>query len=101
MTEVQVPCRVLSLRALRRLAKGHLLTVVGTSSLEIYLDGVPNVCHVFKFLIDEELIQQVRQTWAGEMFELSEKGRRVYQAGESWWKSLPLRTRAVLAAREG
>lgn len=101
MAETTVPCRALSLRALRRLYKGHNLVVVGTSSLDIHLDGVPNICHVFKFLVEEGLVQKVRETWAGELYTLTEKGLRVYQAGESWWKSLSLRNRALLLAKEG
>ncbi|MGE5525773.1 MAG: hypothetical protein ACM3SS_18820 [Rhodospirillaceae bacterium] len=87
--ETQLPHRSLALRALRQLARGHLLVIGGQSALGVRLAGVPDVVHLADDLIERGLVERVEVAECGApCYALSEAGLDTLRRGERWWREM-------------
>lgn len=91
MRKTAIPCPFYMLSALRRMRRGHYVVVAGLSSVSMYLDGMPYLPLLLPFMVQQELISPKVLPQAMSQvgyLALTEKGHRVAQSGEIWWKSL-------------
>jgi hypothetical protein len=95
--DVQLPHRALALRALRQLARGHLLVMGGKTALGVRLAGVSDIVHIADDLIERGLVCRVQVPECGAAcYALSDPGRDTLRQGEAWWREMSLFERLLV-----
>lgn len=91
-TNEPVPHRRLALRILRSMRLGNPLVRGGDSALLTWLDGVPNVVHLFDYLVRNKYVEpRDAQGIASLHYVLTAAGKELHDRGERWWRSLTWR----------
>lgn len=87
-----IPHRRLALKALRSMRMGNPLVRSGDSAFLTWLDGVPNVIHLFDYLVRNKYVEPLAaQGIASLHYVLTAAGRELHDRGERWWRSLTWR----------
>jgi hypothetical protein len=95
--DIQLPHRALALRALRQLARGHLLVMGGKTALGVRLAGVADIVHIADDLIERGLLCRVQLPACGAAcYGLSDLGRDTLARGEAWWRELSVFERLLV-----
>jgi hypothetical protein len=95
--DIQLPHRALALRALRQLARGHLLVMGGETALGVRLAGVADIVHIADDLIERGLLCRVRVPACGAAcYALSDLGRDTLARGEAWWHEMSVFERLLV-----
>lgn len=84
-----IPNRRLALKILRSMRLGNPLVRGGDSALLTWLDGVPNVIHLFDYLVRNKYVEPLAEHGIASLhYVLTAAGRELHDRGERWWKSL-------------
>lgn len=69
----------------------------GDSVFSTWLDGVPDVIHLFDYLHRNKYVEPLAESGIGSMrYVLTAAGRELHDRGEKWWRSLTWRERLVV-----
>lgn len=89
-----IPHRRLALDILRSMRRGNPIICGGDSAFLIWLDGVPNVVHLFAYLLRNRYVEPIGEEGTeARHFILTESGRDLHDRGERWWRSLDWKSR--------
>jgi hypothetical protein len=87
----RLPLRARLLDVLERLDRGHLLALMGATTLRAWLTGCPDITLLAGVLFTYDYVQiagRHRETPYVVYFTLSEAGRRKLREGRAWWGTL-------------
>jgi hypothetical protein len=87
----RLPLRARLLDVLERLARGHLLALMGATTPRAWLNGCPDITLLAGVLFTYEYVQiagRHRENPHVVYFTLSDVGRRKLRQGQAWWNGL-------------
>ncbi|MBS1189394.1 MAG: hypothetical protein H6R10_1186 [Rhodocyclaceae bacterium] len=76
---------------------GNHLVRSGDSAFLTWLDGVPNVIHLFDYLVRNQYVAPLAEQGIASLhYVLTAAGRELHDRGERWWQSLTWREQLIV-----